>query len=480
MEELKMEIMTNPNHESVNAEYWLEAMRPVFEGKKVILAGDVIAGLIPRARMIRELGAQSTFMLATEGMGTGDAPTEEDGHWFALDAPHSDNIVEAIHAGQRLLANLPQHAKEALDWYDPKREAMVVGGFLHEQPSVAGRKSLAYRKPEWLALDDKTVIDSVWDKIGVTREPSEVVPVDKESILAAMQRIDKGDGVVWGSDSKEGINGGATGVRWVRSESDVDKALEYFQKHCDQLRVMPFLEGIPCSIHGMVFPDYVAAFRPVEMVVLRKPESSEFVYAGTSSFYDPAPADREDMRTTAKKVGNALRDMVNFRGVFTIDGVMTKDGFRPTELNPRYGAGVMPLLKGLTDFPLELLAQAVVSGSNSDFKPKELEELIINTADKQRGGGTWRAVQTHLPQIDKRPVKLTDSGWQWANDEEKNDGTVIVGPGTLGSFVRFTPDNTSIPIGESFAPYACDFWRFVDENLGSDIGKLDAAKPVRL
>lgn len=473
-----METMNNPNQEPVTAEYWLEAMRPVFEGKKVILAGDVIAGLIPRARMIRELGAESTFMLATEGMGTGDTPTEEDGLWFALDAPHSDNIVEAIHAGQRLLADLPKHAKEALDWYDPDGEAMVVGGFLHEQPSVAGRKSLAYRKPEWLALDDKTVIDSVWDKIGVEREPSEVVPVDREAILAAMKRIDKGDGVVWGSDSKEGINGGATGVRWVRSEADVDKALEYFQKHCDQLRVMPFLEGIPCSIHGMVFPDYVAAFRPVEMVVLRKPESSEFFYAGTASFYDPAPADREDMRATAKKVGNALRDMVNFKGVFTIDGVMTKDGFRPTELNPRYGAGVMPLLKGLTDFPLELIAQTVISGSDSDFKPKELEDLIIKTADEQRGGGTWRAIPTHLPQIDKRPIKLTESGWQWANDEEENAGTVLVGPGPLGSFVRFAP-TSSVPTGPSFAPLARDFWRFVDENMGSDIGTLEAAKSVR-
>lgn len=479
MEELtRLEAMTNYSQEPANAEYWLEAIRPTFEGKKVILAGDVIAGLIPRARMIRELGAASTFMLATEGMGTGDSPTEEDGHWFAMEAPHSENIVEAIHAGQRLLSNLPQHAKKALDWYDPEGEAMVVGGFLHEQPSVAGRKSLAYRKPEWLALDDKTVIDSVWDKVGVKREPSEVVPVDKKAILAATKHLDKGDGVVWGTDSKEGINGGATGVRWVRSEVDIDKALEYYQKHCDQLRVMPFLEGIPCSIHGMVFSDYVAAFRPVEMVVLHKPDTSEFFYAGTASFYDPAPADREAMRATAKQVGNALRDIVKFRGVFTIDGVMTKEGFRPTELNPRYGAGVMPLLKGLTDFPLELISQAVISGSSSDFKPKELEELIIKTADEQRGGGTWRAIPTHLPQIDKRPVKLTESGWQWAADNETNTGTVIVGPGPLGSFVKFAP-TSSIPIGPSFGSLARDFWRFVDETMGSNIGSLEAAKSVR-
>jgi hypothetical protein len=474
-----METMTQHNQEPANTEYWSEALRPTFAGKKVIVAGDVIAGLIPRARMIRELGAESTFMLATEGMGTGDAPTEEDGHWFALDASPNENIVEAIHATQRLLGDLPQHAKEALDWYDPDHEAMVVGTFLHEQPSVAGRKSLAYRKPEWLALDDKTIIDSIWDQIGVRREPSEIVAVERSEVLAASKRLDKGDGVVLGSDSKEGINGGATGVRWFRGEADVDSVLEYYQKHCDQLRVMPFLDGIPCSIHGMVFSDYVAAFRPVEMVVLRKPDSSEFFYAGTASFYDPAAADREYTRDTAKRVGNALREMVNYRGLFTIDGVMTKDGFRPTELNPRSGAGVMPLLKGLPDLPLELIAQAVVSGSESDFKPKELEELVIKTADQQRGGGTWSAVPTSLPPIDKRPVELTDLGWQWSDDEAKNDGTVLVGPGVIGSFVRFTPNNSTIPKGKPFAPLARDFWRFIDENMSSNIGKLEPAKNVR-
>ena len=31
---------------------------------------------------------------------------------------------------------------------------------------------------------------------------------------------------------------------------------------------MPFLDGVPCSIHGVCFPDGVAALRPVEMVTL--------------------------------------------------------------------------------------------------------------------------------------------------------------------------------------------------------------------
>ena len=46
------------------------------------------------------------------------------------------------------------------------------------------------------------------------------------------------------------------------------------------------------------------------------------------------------MREAARRVGAVLRDEVAYRGAFTLDGVATVDGFRPTELNPRFGAGL--------------------------------------------------------------------------------------------------------------------------------------------
>jgi hypothetical protein len=35
-----------------------------------------------------------------------------------------------------------------------------------------------------------------------------------------------------------------------------------------------FVEGVPCSIHGFVVDDGVAAFRPVELVTLRAPRAA--------------------------------------------------------------------------------------------------------------------------------------------------------------------------------------------------------------
>lgn len=99
------------------------------------------------------------------------------------------------------MSNLPADALGILDNYDPERKALVVGNFLNELPKVAGRQTLAYRKPDWLALDDKTKIDSLWDEFGVKREDPRVVSVtNKVAIIKASQELDRGDGVVWASD----------------------------------------------------------------------------------------------------------------------------------------------------------------------------------------------------------------------------------------------------------------------------------------
>lgn len=474
-----MEIIANPNQEPIGVEYWTQLLRPVFEDKKVVLAGGVVASQLPRAKQLRELGAASTFILATGGMGTGATSTEEDGDWFALEPPQVDDPIEEIHASQAILGNLPSSAVSALDWYDPDKSAIVIGAIHHELPYVAGRKSVAYRKSEWLALDDKTVIDELWDKVGIERSPSKIIDVQSQAIHEAFSNIDKGDGVVISGDSRDGVSGGAFGARWVRTPEDIERSLWYFQKHCDRVRIMPFMEGIPCSVHGIVFPDYVVVLRPVEMVVLRKDDTAEFFYAGTNTFWDPKSEDREYMREIAKRAGETLRDTVNYRGIFTIDGVMSRNGFRPTEMNTRSGAGIRPLLAGIPNFPLEMLAQTLSLDTDLDYKPAELEKFLLTIADKQRGGGTWSAIPADLPHFEGKHVSLNDEqGWKWT-DETDADALVIIGESPVGCFVRLSPQKTEQFVGKSFAPYAQTFWHFIDSELSSNIGKLSAAKPIR-
>jgi hypothetical protein len=243
-----------------------------------------------------------------------------------------------------------------------------VATFLNELSEVGGRRCLAYRRPEWVALEDKTVVDALWDRCRVARASSEIVPADGAALVAAARRLDRGCGTVWAADARHGYSGGAEGLRWVRGD-DVAGAVGFMSARAGRVRVMPFLEGIPCSIHGIVFAEYVAALRPLEMVTLRSESESGFFYAGVASYWDPPPEDREAMRSLARRVGAALRREIGFRGPFTIDGVLTAEGFLPTELNPRCGAGLQALSSGLSDLPLQTLIAAISAGIDLDYRP---------------------------------------------------------------------------------------------------------------
>ena len=101
----------------------------------------------------------------------------------------------------------------------------------------------------------------------------------------------------------------------------------------DRVRIMPFLEGIATSIHGIVLPDGVVALRPVEMVTLRR--GHELRYSGCATFWDPPDEVREEMRDVARRVGERLRTEVDFRGAFTHRrrgdvGRVPADGAEPT------------------------------------------------------------------------------------------------------------------------------------------------------
>src|SRR4051812_28266062 len=453
----------------MDEDHWAGLLRPVLEGRKVIVTGGPVAGLVARAREARALGSERPFILGSEGVGTGQLPSADEAETFALEMPPGiTSIVEALRAGAAALADLTPEALAALDRYDPDRSALVLGSFLNELPSVAGRPALAHRRPEWVALEDKVLADALWDRAGVSRAPSEVVPATREALAAAAARLDEGAGTVWVGDAQEGFHGGGELTRWVR-DGGSDEAAEVAAElgaHCARARVMPFLEGIPCSIHGLVFPDYVAAVRPIEMLTLRRSGTTTLFYAGTASFWDPEPHVRADMEASARRVGAVLRDEVGFRGPFTIDGVATKDGFRPTELNPRSGAGLNSFAKALGDLPLSLLHDAICAGLPLDFRPKELEQLIVQRADALRGGGTWRAEPARVPTVESAAVARDGDSYRWAKEGEPADGYVSAGPSPMGGFIRLLLNPEQVPAGPSIGPAAVAFYRFADAELG--------------
>ena len=156
---------------------------------------------------------------------------------------------------------------------------------------------------------------------------------------ASAAEVDLGAGTVWSGDAKEGFNGGGHAVRWIRDGDDGRDATAFFAEHCDRVRVAPFVDGLSCSVHGFVTDDGVAVLRPVELVNLRRPTGDRLQYAGCATFWDPPDADRDTMRAAAHRLGEHLRELVAYRGSFTLDGIIGVDGFVATECNPRPGAG---------------------------------------------------------------------------------------------------------------------------------------------
>jgi hypothetical protein len=131
------------------------------------------------------------------------------------------------------------------------------------------------------------------------------------------------------------------------------------------------------------------------------------------------------MRDLARRVGAGLRERVGYRGAFTVDGVLAAEGFLPTELNPRLGAGLSMMTMDLPGLPVSLLDRAL------------------------------------------------------AEDGRRADGVLSFGPSRVGGFVRLALDPGRVPVGRSVAPLAVAAFALADERFGTGIGLLEPARAVR-
>ena len=463
----------------VDPSYYSDLLRPIFEGRRVVVFGLVLAGATGVVKRLRGLGAHRCLVVAG-GFGTGDSPSPEDAECFVLDL-RTDDIVAEMHAWEGIAVRPPPSLLPALDRYDPDRRALVLAPPVSLGPlpeKLAGRPFWGRRRASSLALEDKSRIDQFWDATGIRRAPSLIAPLNLDAVRGASERMDLGAGTVWAGDAREGIHGGAHMIRWVRTLGDVTNALEFFSSRCDRVRVMPFLEGIPCSIHGIVFADHVAAIRPVEMVTLRPQAQPRFLYSGAATYWDPPTADREEMQSIARIAGAAFRRIVG-PGTFTIDGVMTDEGFLPTEMNARFGAGLNVIASRLTELPLALLTQALQQGEALDYRPEALEVLLVEGADRDRGGGGWTVFRGRKETSQSYRLVEENGEYRLAGAGETASADLLIGPSSVGGFLRFTPEPSGLPVGPSIAPRVVAAFALADREFGTGLGPLAPARDVR-
>lgn len=446
-----------------------ETLRAVYGGRPWLLAWDHLAGTGSLLRDLRDLGATRLHVVAAS-RGTGDVPGPglATHHVLGVGAP---DLMDALRAGLDALAAVPPAVQAGVDAVDPERAMRTLGTLFHDGRPCAGRPCFGARPAAWQALEDKVTVDALWDAVGIARAPSAVVPLTPGHAEAASRRLDQGHGVVWAGDTRAGFHGGATGTRWVVDADDAARARAHLSARSDRVRVMPFVEGVPCGVGGLVLPDGVVVLRPVEMLVLRR--GRDLVYAGTASTWRAPAAVAEAMRGVVERVGTHLADTVGYRGAFTVDGVATPDRFVPTELNPRVGGSMGPLL---APWPIHLVNLALVEGHGLGVSRDALQAAL----DRHLAGRAHvRALLlTPQPVAATGPFALAWDGAGWRDAEDAHaTARIHAGPSPMGGLLIGDLDPAALPTGPSLAPRIAALARWADAALGTSLGPLHACDP---
>lgn len=464
-----------------DATYHQNLLKGIYGGRDWVLASGVLASAAFMARHLKALGARKALCVA-DHRGVGDPPDPDFApNPMVLDGERANSMMDGIRQATAKLQDPSEALLAHVDSFDPEGVTRTIGPISAPGPFMAGRPLYGHRADAWQRLEDKTLIHEVWEAANVHQAPHETVPATLTALRGAASRLDRGMGTVWVGDNREGWHGGAALLRWVRDERDAEQAQAFLAQQCDTVRVMPFLDGIPCSIHGLVFDTRTIVFRPCEMIVLRQPGKSTLHYARAATFWDPPQADRDDMRAAARRVGDHLRERVGYRGVFTMDGVMSAEGFRPTELNPRFGAAAGLLLGGLPDLPLYLLHLAVIEGEDVDWRPDELEALVLASADAHRSGSGMALVTRTIHEEHKAALSYDPATGRCHPTPEGQDDDLrlYLGPAVTGGYLSARLNPTRTPVGLSSAPRVAAALQWADAHWSLGIGPLAPAPDLR-
>jgi len=451
-----------------------ERLAEKYAGRPMVLGPGVLAGYTNQVGWFRELGCP--VLVVATARGAGPIPEPGDCEVVEIVPPPASTMTDEVRQQDRIARHLPPVAAAAVEAFDPDRRGLwFASPFVTTDEPIDGRRVAFGRPAAFLALEDKMLADDIWDAAGVARAAYRVVPNEATALAEATAELSGPLGAVWSGDARDGVNGGGNFVRWIVDEHDQDTAAWFFRPRCDRIRVMPFLDGVPCSIHGYVLPDGTAAFRPVEIVSLRDVERRQFMYAGLGTLWDPPDADRDEMRAAARRVGDHLAAAHGYRGAFGIDGVLTADGFRPTELNARMSGGAAVVCDIDRRF-FTLLQAALVSGDDVGLTAADLE-TVVPLMDAERVGRVAAIGQgVSLGGAFSYPVSY--DGRRMERSEVETGNTLSAGDTPNGFFAKVDPCR-ALRRGERLAGINLALAELMDRDHGAGFGRLEAGADVR-
>lgn len=461
---------------------WERHLAAPLTGRKIICAFEVLAGMTTQVARLRRWRAHRPLLLG-DGLGTGPTPLDTEADIVVLDPAPARNLTDQVRNRIATTRHLSQEIVDAVERYDPDGEASWWVSPVSPNEPLLGRAVFGGR-PSWqIALEDKLALDPILLAVGAPRAPAEICEVSLAALTSASERVAASAGtgsVVWAGDARDGVNGGGDFIRIVADADQTRTATAFFAQHCDRVRVTPMLEGVPCSIHGLVLPDGVVVLRPVELFNLRDLDAGTFFYGGMGTTWDPPAADVEMMRGLAAAVGAHLAQAHGLRGAFGLDGVLTSEGFRITEMNPRFSGGLSRLSNAAPDLHLDLVQINALIGRDVARTAADIEAEALQALDEHRIVDTmgWSA-QVETTRTVYQRVRIDPDGLTAAGDDDDAVGTVLRGSAATGTFVRLTVDEHVVATGERGAPLALAMLDFADRTWGTGFGALSMPPDVR-
>ncbi len=466
----------------------------IYRSNPWLVAVDVDQGAVGLAARLRSMTETPVLALAAR---SGVGPVDPSIPLHSLGLPSTGEMVSDIHTAAEAFRNPPPADIDAVDRWDRDGRARAVCAITAIAGPVVGRPTFGARPQAWADLEDKLAIEELWAEVGVPVAPSVQVAVeDSDGLLAAHRRLATDGGTVWAGDNSSGWHGGGHGTHWVPDEAAAEAMAPRLDRY-RLVRIMPFVEGIPCSIHGMVVPDggggaAVAMFRPTEMMILRNPARSTFVYGRSGTLWDPPAADRTAMQAVARRIGDGLWHRVGYRGAFTVDGILGAAGFVPSEVNTRYGSALGFEMETIDGPPLDLflIHLALVEGLLDGLDPVAFERWATDNLDRNRRARGFLDVDL-APDRERTAVVTRSPAGALTVDDRDGDEPVEAGDaapdrvaevrwGTArGGGMLMIEIGPVVEVGAATAPLLVEIIDAVDRHWGVGIPALAPARPVR-
>ncbi|MDX1449008.1 MAG: hypothetical protein R3246_08065, partial [Acidimicrobiia bacterium] len=187
-------------------------LEEVFSHPRWIIVNGVSANIQPLIDQLGEWGGAEFLVVAGE-TGVGAQPEAET--VFMPSPPGT--VMEGFRRFAAKVNDPPSEVRQAVDRFDPDGSARVLGPVFAAPDRFLGRRLYGSRPTAWEALEDKTVVDAIWDEAGVASAPSVIVPLAEAS--GASAALESPLGVVWAADNSDGWHGGGEMTRWIADPS---------------------------------------------------------------------------------------------------------------------------------------------------------------------------------------------------------------------------------------------------------------------